>query len=57
MSGPTQYPATKREMVRIATSWENPKYAIISRTIPDGDDEAKVELRTSSPATPVKYHR
>jgi len=55
--GPIQYPATKREMVRTPTSWLKPKAFSIWLTIPDGAEEAKVELRTRRPAMEVRTHR
>ncbi len=41
-NGPTQYPATKREMVRVAISSLKEKYAMRFPATPDGEEDANV---------------
>lgn len=41
-SGPTQYPATKMDIVSVATSRLNPKCSMRSGMTPSGADEANV---------------
>jgi hypothetical protein len=55
--GPTQYPATNNETVKVATSFPNPKYSVISATIPLGAELANVELRTNKLPAAVMYQR